>query len=181
MVSVSHHLILGPSNIIKGTDTEFDNMAMRITSSAFEDQEGIPARYTCDGEDLSPALDWSDVPEGTKSLTLIMDDPDAPMGTWVHWVMYDIPISINGLEESVSSDPELKFGGKHGTNSWKRFGYGGPCPPGKKPHRYMFKLYALDCFLDLDPGIKVKRLMKIMEGHIIEKTELVGLYVRSQP
>jgi Raf kinase inhibitor-like YbhB/YbcL family protein len=162
-------------------DAESITMTMRIVSAAFEDQEFIPARHTCDGEDLSPSLSWEGVPEGTGSLALVVDDPDCPTGTWVHWMMYDIPPSMNGLGEGISTGPELGFGAKHGKNSWKRFGYGGPCPPAGKPHRYVFKLFALDTPLNIDPGAGAKLLMKVIEGHVIERAEIVGLYARSLP
>lgn len=158
-------------------------MAMTITSQAFTHNGNIPARYTCDGKDISPALDWSGLPEGTKSLALIVDDPDAPdpaapKMTWVHWVLYNIPSSTSGLAEAVKSK-DLPKGTQEGLNDWKRTGYGGPCPPIGK-HRYFHKLYALDVVLpDLGKPTK-KDLEKAIEGHILAKAELVGTYKRSR-
>jgi Raf kinase inhibitor-like YbhB/YbcL family protein len=158
-------------------------MAMTITSQAFSHNGDIPARYTCDGKDISPALDWSGLPEGTKSLALIVDDPDAPdpaapKMTWVHWVLYNIPSSTRGLEEAVQSK-DLPEGTREGLNDWKRTGYGGPCPPIGK-HRYFHKLYALDVVLPDLGKPTTKDLEKAMEGHILAKAELVGTYKRSR-
>ncbi len=153
-------------------------MTFRLSSSAFEHEAGIPVRYTCDGEDLSPPLLWEGVPEGTLSLALIMDDPDAPVGTWVHWVVYDLPAAMSGLEEGVPPEPELPGGGRHGTNSWRRLGYGGPCPPGGT-HRYFFKLYALDVEeLGLPAGASKGEVLRAMEGHVLAEAALMGRYGR---
>ncbi len=158
-------------------------MTLEITSPAFSHNEEIPSKYTCDGEDISPALEWSGLPEGTKSIALIVDDPDAPdpaapKMTWVHWVLYNIPPSATGLPEAVKSQ-DLPEGTKEGLNDWKRSGYGGPCPPIGR-HRYFHKLYALDIVLpDLGRPPK-KDLEKAMEGHILAKAELVGTYQRSR-
>jgi Raf kinase inhibitor-like YbhB/YbcL family protein len=158
-------------------------MALTIASSAFSPNGEIPVRYTCDGEDISPALEWSGLPEGSKSLALIVDDPDAPdpaapKMTWVHWVLYNIPPSATGLAEGVGPK-DLPSGTKEGLNDWKRTGYGGPCPPIGR-HRYFHKLYALDVVLsDLGRPTK-KELEKAMEGHILSKIELVGTYQRSR-
>lgn len=153
-------------------------MTFRLSSTAFEHEGGIPVRYTCDGEDLSPPLLWEGVPEGTLSLALIMDDPDAPMGTWVHWVVYDLPAAMSGLEEGVPPEPDLPGGGRHGTNSWRRLGYGGPCPPGGT-HRYFFKLYALDVEeLGLPAGASKEEVLRAMEGHVLAEATLMGRYGR---
>ena len=152
-------------------------MAFELTSTAFGQGEPIPRRYTCDGEDISPPLQWSDPPQGTQSFALIADDPDAPMGTWVHWVLYNIPAQARGLPEAVSSDAELPDGSRHGQNSWRRLGYGGPCPP-SGTHRYFFKLYALDAQLDLAAGANKKQLLRAMEGHVLAQAELMGTYTR---
>jgi len=142
---------------------------MKITSPAFNHNGHIPLKYTCEGQDFNPELDLSDIPEGAKSLTLIMDDPDAPMGVWVHWVVFNMPI-IQRIEEN--SVP-----GKSGiTNSGKKE-YHGPCPP-SGTHRYFFKVYALDAELKLEEGISKGQLEKAMQGHILDKAELVGLYKR---
>jgi hypothetical protein len=123
-------------------------------------------------------LQWSGVPPAAKSLALICDDPDAPMGTWVHWVLYDLPPATPGLSEGVPKAPELPGGAKQGLNDYKKIGYGGPCPPPGKPHRYFFKLYALDANTSLKPGLTKKDLLKAMEGHILAEGELMGTYQR---
>ncbi len=150
---------------------------MKITSTAFEEGDLIPRQYTCDGEDISPPLEWADFPEGTQSLALICDDPDAPSGTWVHWVLFNIPAGTSRLPEGFPGEEELPDGTRQGRNDFRRIGYGGPCPPGGT-HRYYFKLYALDAFLDEDPGITRDELLEAMEGHILVKSELMGRYRR---
>jgi len=158
-------------------------MTLTITSPAFSHNKEVPVRYTCDGEDVSPALEWSGLPEGTKSLVLIVDDPDAPdpaapKMTWVHWVLYNMPPDALGLPEGVRPK-DLPEGTKEGLNDWKRTGYGGPCPPIGR-HRYFHKLYALDVVL-ADLGRPTKgELEKAMKGHILSKAELVGTYQRSR-
>jgi Raf kinase inhibitor-like YbhB/YbcL family protein len=158
-----------------------DGMSMVIDSSSFSDNGDIPKRFTCDGENVSPPLEWSGLPEGTQSVALIVDDPDAPdpaapKMTWVHWVLYNIPPDASGLAERVASS-ELPTGTKEGLNDWKRTGYGGPCPPIGR-HRYFHKLYALDVLLpDLETPTK-KALEKAMEGHILSEAQLVGTYER---
>ena len=153
-------------------------MNLELTSPAFADGGAIPPRYTCDGADVSPPLDWIDPPEGTKSLTLICDDPDAPMGTWVHWVLYGIAADRTTLREGVPTDPVVKGIGVQGKNDFKRVGYGGPCPPHGKPHRYFFKLYALDSRLELKPGAKKADLERAMKGHLLATGQLVWTYQR---
>ena len=152
-------------------------MTLEITSSVFSEGEMIPTRYTCDGPDVSPDLAWSGIPETAQSLALICDDPDAPMGTWVHWVLFNIPAGASGLAAEISPDASLEDGAQHGTNDFGRLGYGGPCPPGGT-HRYFFKLYALDTRLDLDSGIKKARLVDAMEGHVLAEAQLMGKYSR---
>jgi len=152
-------------------------MAFELTSSAVAHEEPIPQKYTCDGEDMSPPLEWSDPPEGTQSLALIADDPDAPVGTWVHWVLYNLPAETRALSEAVPSDADLPDGSSNGKNGWRRLGYGGPCPP-SGTHRYFFKLYALDTTLDLAAGASKEQLLRAMEGHILAQTELMGTYTR---
>ena len=146
-------------------------MTMALTSPAFNEGGPIPSKFTCDGEDISPELDWFGTPEGTVSLALIMDDPDAPMGTWVHWVLYNLPMDLSGLREGMTGV------GLDGTNSWNRTGYGGPCPP-SGTHRYYFKLYALDTNLDLAPRPNKEALLAAMEDHILGQAELMGTYGR---
>ena len=152
-------------------------MEIKLTSTAFEEGGLIPENYTCDGVDFSPPLAWSGVPEGTESLALIFDDPDAPMGTWVHWILFNIPASVNGLPENIPPEREIKTGGMQGMNDFRKIGYGGPCPPGGT-HRYYFKLYALDTVLNLNAGATKAQLIKAMEGHILAKGQLMGKYSR---
>jgi hypothetical protein len=152
-------------------------MVFELTSAAFAAGEPIPPQYTCDGEDISPPLEWSEPPAGTQSLALICDDPDAPVGTWVHWVLFNLPAGARALPEAVPSDADLSDGGRHGNNSWRRLGYGGPCPP-SATHRYFFKLYALDTALDLAAGASKKELLGAMEGHVLAQAELMGVYSR---
>lgn len=138
--------------------------------SIFENNEKIPAKYTADGDDINPGLEISGVPENARSLVLIMDDPDAPAGTWVHWVVY-------GIDPSTTSIKENSVPGSLGINSWKKQSYGGPSPP-SGTHRYFFKLYALDSELDLEEGASKEDVEKAMENHILDKAELIGLYSR---
>ena len=155
---------------------------MKLTSPAFHHNGAMPARFTCDGHDLSPELNWSDLPVGTKSLALIVDDPDAPdprapRMTWVHWVLYNLPPSATGLPEAVAS-AALPAGTVEGLNDWGRTGYGGPCPPVGR-HRYFHKLYALDIVLpNLGKPTKAA-LEKAMQGHVLAQAELIGTYQRS--
>lgn len=150
---------------------------MELTSSSFNHEAMIPAKYTCDGLNISPPLSWRNAPANTKSFALICDDPDAPVGLWVHWVFFDIPAAVNSLPEKVSRDEEIVGLGKNGKNTSGRFGYDGPCPPGGT-HRYFFKLYALDTTLDLPPGLTKEDLLKAMKGHILAETQLMGRYKR---
>lgn len=152
-------------------------MAITITSTAFTDGGMIPRDYTCDGKDISPPLAWAGVPEGTKSLAIICDDPDAPVGTWVHWVLFNIPATVNKLPQSMPSAKALENGAKHGINDFRKFGYGGPCPPGGT-HRYYFKLYALDIELTQEPGLTKAELLKAMKDHILAEGQLMGRYKR---
>lgn len=152
-------------------------MPFEITSAAFTPGDPIPRKYTCDSEDISPPLQWSDPPRDTHSFALIADDPDAPIGTWVHWVLYNLPAEARALPQAVPPDADLADGSRHGNNSWGKLGYGGPCPPGGT-HRYFFKLYALDTVLDLVAGASKEHLLKAMEGHILGQTEVMGVYTR---
>lgn len=150
---------------------------MRLTSSAFEEGGMIPERCTCDGENQSPPLDWEDAPEGVKSFALVCEDPDAPMGTWVHWVVYDIPSTIGKLPAGLPPEGRLVNGGKQGTNDFHRIGWGGPCPP-SGTHRYFFRLYALGRVLDLDPGATREQLFRAMRSHVLGEASLMGRYHR---
>ncbi|MEW5870118.1 MAG: YbhB/YbcL family Raf kinase inhibitor-like protein [Chloroflexota bacterium] len=154
------------------------SMTLQITSSAFSEGGNIPQKYTCDGEDASPPLAWSGVPAGTQSLALIADDPDAPVGTWVHWVLYNIPPDLPGLPEGIAKTASVEGTGQQGNNGFRKAGYGGPCPPKGKPHRYFFKLYALDTVLGLEAGASKADLEKAMQGHILAQGQLMGLYGR---
>jgi Raf kinase inhibitor-like YbhB/YbcL family protein len=148
-----------------------------VTSNIFKAGEMIPGRYTCDGEDVSPQLSWGKIPNGTKELALICDDPDAPSGTWVHWVAYGIQPTIASFSENVPKK-DTPSGFKQGKNSFGKVGYGGPCPPRGSTHRYFFKLYALDRALDLKPGATKDEVSKAMQGHIIAQGEIIGRYGR---
>ncbi|MCP4682997.1 MAG: YbhB/YbcL family Raf kinase inhibitor-like protein [Desulfobacterales bacterium] len=152
-------------------------MAIKITSAAFEEGGMIPDKYTCDSVDISPHIEWTGIPDHTRYLALICDDPDAPMGTWVHWVLYDLPGGIKELSEKISPQETLENGAKHGTNDFGKFGYGGPCPPGGI-HRYYFKIYALDEGTGLAPGATKAQLVEAMEGHILAQGQLMGRYKR---
>jgi Raf kinase inhibitor-like YbhB/YbcL family protein len=151
--------------------------SFQLTSRAFSNGESIPPAYTCDGEDISPPLQWGDPPQGAQSLALILDDPDAPAGIWVHWVLYNLPADARALPEGISPQAELPDGGQHGQSSWQRLGYGGPCPP-SGTHRYIFKLYALDTRLDVPTGASKSQVLRAMEGHILAQAELTGLYTK---
>ena len=152
---------------------------MEITSSAFTHGGTIPAKYTCDGPDVSPPLAWSGVPEGTRSLILICDDPDAPMGTWVHWVVVNIPPNMTGFPEGVSGANLDEQGIVQGMTDFRRSDYGGPCPP-SGTHRYYFKLYALDTILGLDSKATKKQVESAMKGHILTEAQLMGRYARQR-
>ena len=150
---------------------------MKIISTVFSEGAPIPPKYTCDGENKSIPLKWQDIPDGTKSLALIMDDPDAPMGTWVHWVVYNLPPTIKELKEGLSTAPILANSAVQGRNSSKKTGYSGPCPPDRE-HRYFFKLYALDCMLESLLGLTKAALLEAMQGHILEECQTFGVYDR---
>jgi Raf kinase inhibitor-like YbhB/YbcL family protein len=152
--------------------------ALDLSSPSFQNGGPIPRVHSCDGSDRSPALVWSGVPEGTKSLVLTCDDPDAPMGTWVHWVLFDLPPDLAGLPEGVPPSAALAGGGVQGLNSWGKSGYGGPCPPPGKPHRYFFRLYALDVVLGLSSGATQAQVLAAMKGHVLAEGEWMGTYRR---
>ena len=152
-------------------------MTLKIESPVFEEGQMIPAKYTCDGSDVSPPLEWSDPPGGTRSFAVIADDPDAPVGTWVHWVVYNIPPTVREFEENVPAMPQLEDGTIQGKTDFGRIGYGGPCPP-SGTHRYYFKLYALDATLSLESGATKKQVEAAMEGHVLAEGRLMGTYKR---
>ena len=155
-------------------------MTFQLTSKAFSYNGEIGRQHTCDGKDSSPPLEWSDPPPQTRSFSLICDDPDAPVGTWVHWVLYKLPESARSLPEAVPGEAVLSDGSRHGVNDFRRLGYGGPCPPPGPAHRYFFKLYALDTVLDLKPGAAKKDVEAAMKGHVLAEAQLMGRYQRKR-
>jgi Raf kinase inhibitor-like YbhB/YbcL family protein len=150
---------------------------MIVTSPAFNEGGMIPKQYTCDSIDISPPLKWLDVPQGTLSFALICDDPDAPMGTWVHWVAFNLPADTTSLPENILPEENMQNGMKQGRNDFRKIGYGGPCPPGGT-HRYFFKVYALSEVLTVKAGITKAELLKAMEGKILAEGQLMGKYKR---
>jgi Raf kinase inhibitor-like YbhB/YbcL family protein len=161
-------------------------MTIRLESSAFQEGGMIPRTYTCDGEDISPPLSWSGVPESARSLVLICEDPDAPLGTWTHWLLYNLPAEVTALPERLPPEGTIQVasgGAKHparqGRNDFRKLGYGGPCPP-SGTHRYYFRLFALDTTLNLEPGASRKQVLGAMEKHILAQGELMGRYARSR-
>jgi Raf kinase inhibitor-like YbhB/YbcL family protein len=153
-------------------------MNMQLSSSAFSEGQSIPAKYTGDGSDASPPFAWSEPPAGTKSFALICEDPDAPLGTWTHWVLFNLSPQLRKLDEGVPTDGTLPNGAIQGKNDFKKIGYGGPAPPKGKPHRYFFKLYALDSQLSLEPGASRKQLLAAMKGHVLAEGQMMGKYQR---
>ena len=151
---------------------------MELTSSVFQNGGDIPRKYTCDGTDLSPSLRWENPPAGTKTFALIADDPDAPVGTWVHWVIYDMPAATAELPEGTPATETLPTGAKQGMNDFRKVGYGGPCPPPGPAHRYFFKLYALDRETSLKPRATKQQLLEAIKGHILAEAQLTGRYKR---
>ena len=153
-------------------------MAFTLQSSAFTNGSTIPRQYTCDGADQSPPLRWSDLPDGTRSLALIVEDPDAPRGTFTHWVLYNLPPEPPELTAGVPHQSIIPNGARQGRNDFRRVGYGGPCPPRGPAHRYFFRMYALDSPLDLTPGATASELRSAMESHILGEAQLMGTYGR---
>ena len=153
-------------------------MTLSISSPAFQDGEKIPAKYTCQGQDISPPLKWNRVPNETQSLALILDDPDAPSGVFTHWVIFNLPPDSRELPEAMPAASQLPSGALQGKNDFGKIGYGGPCPPPGYPHRYRFTLYALDRQLDLKAGSSKKQVLHTMEGHILAQVQLTGTYQR---
>jgi Raf kinase inhibitor-like YbhB/YbcL family protein len=161
------------ANVAATPSTATSPATLKLNSTAFVEGGAIPAQYTCDGTNISPPLAWSNLPPNTKAVALTVDDPDAPLKTWVHWVVYDLPATTTQLAENVKNT--LPGGGKQGTNDFRKASYGGPCPP-SGTHRYFFKLYALDAETSLQPGATKDDLLKAMEGHILARGELMGKY-----
>ncbi len=153
-------------------------MSLSLQTSAFKPGGEIPAQFTCSGADSSPALSWSGAPQGTQAFALIVDDPDAPSGTFTHWVLYDLPGNANSLPEGVAKTDQLPNGSRQGKNGFGRTGYGGPCPPPGKPHRYFFNLSALDAKLNLPAGASKAKVEQAMKGHTLGHAELMGTYRR---
>jgi Raf kinase inhibitor-like YbhB/YbcL family protein len=153
-------------------------MTLELTSTAFPEGATIPERYTGDGRNVSPPLQWRDPPAGTRSLALICEDPDAPRGTFTHWVAFNLPAESRELAEGVPAEATLPNGTAQGTNDFGQVGYGGPSPPPGKPHRYCFKLYALDRPLDLQPGATRAQLLAALKGHVLGEAQLMGTYAR---
>lgn len=152
-------------------------MAFELLSQNFKQGDSLPALYTCDGKEVTPQLYWQNMPGGTQSFVLIMDDPDAPMGTWDHWIVYNIPANITSLNENLTSLPP---GAIQGKNSWNNENYGGPCPPPARVHRYLFKLYALNTMLPNKPGLDKQGVEQAMNGHVLATAELMAKYERSK-
>ncbi len=157
---------------------EEGKVTLSLSSSAFEEGEQIPARYTCEGQDISPPLAWSEPPAETQSFTLIMDDPDAPGGVFTHWILFNLPSKSHQLPEAISSQSQLPNGALQGKNDFGNIGYGGPCPPPGRSHRYQFNLYALEQPLDLKAGASKKQVIDAMRGHILAQGQLTGTYQR---
>jgi Raf kinase inhibitor-like YbhB/YbcL family protein len=153
-------------------------VSFQISTNAFSRGGTIPKKYTCDGPDVSPPLNWTDTPAATKSFALIADDPDAPVGTWVHWVAFNVPAASRQLPEVVKKEEQLPDGTLQGRNDFRKIGYGGPCPPPGTPHRYFFKLYALDTMLNLKAGATKQDVERAMQGHVVGEAQLMGRYGR---
>jgi len=162
------------SSVVLATPNQGMKMDLLLTSSAFQHNAVIPAKYSCDDQNISPPISWQNAPEGTKSFVLIVDDPDAPAGTWDHWVLFNVPANTTSLPENVA---DLPNGTQVGKNSWGKTNYGGPCPP-RGTHRYFFKLYALDTVLDLPEGATKQQIEVAMMNHVLADAELVGKYQR---
>ncbi len=169
---------LGLSLEIAGAAQQSERTTMQVTSAAFAEGQPIPAKYTCDDKNVSPPLKWEGVPSGAKTLAIIADDPDAPGGTWVHWVLYELPASTVELSEDLPKSQYISGGARQGLNDFKHLGYGGPCPPPGKAHRYFFKIYALDAQLGLKPGANKKELEHAMQKHVLGQGQLMGTYKR---
>jgi Raf kinase inhibitor-like YbhB/YbcL family protein len=154
-----------------------DKAEIKLTSTAFKEGEAIPRGYTCDGANVSPPLEWAGVPKSAKSISIVADDPDAPGGTWAHWLIYNLPADNIGLVENLPATEKIAAGGFQGTNDFKKIGYGGPCPP-SGTHHYVFRIYAIDSELPLRAGMTKAELLKAMEGYIVMQGQLMGTYRR---
>ena len=167
-----------PAQQTAPTPMNENKSSIKLTSKAFNEGQAIPRGYTCDGTNVSPPLEWTGVPKSAKTLAIVADDPDAPAGTWVHWVLYNLPFDVIGIVENTPPNETLLGGGMQGTNDFQKIGYGGPCPP-RGSHRYFFKIYALDSELPLKPGATKADLEKAMDGHVISQGQLIGTYRRA--
>ncbi|MGA9995309.1 MAG: YbhB/YbcL family Raf kinase inhibitor-like protein [Pyrinomonadaceae bacterium] len=167
----------GQKNAQPEASREVKKMEIKVTSAAFQEGGAIPKQYTCDGANVSPALAWTGVPEKAVTLALIVDDPDAPAKTWVHWVVFNLSATAKGLPENVPAQENVAGGGRQGTSDFKKVGYGGPCPP-SGTHRYFFKLYALDTSVADESKTTKEQLLKEMEGHVLAEGQLMGTYKR---
>ena len=153
-------------------------MTFQLKSPDFAPGADIPKQFTCSGSDISPALEWNDPPAGTKSFALVVHDPDAPVGDWVHWVLYDLGPTVRSLPQNFPKTEQASDGARQGRNDFGKIGYGGPCPPPGKPHRYFFEIHALDAKLNLQPGVAKKDLEVDMKDHILAKAEYMGRFAR---
>jgi len=178
LLAAAIFLIISETGLGSEAQVKGKGRAMELKSSAFQDNQDIPSKYTCDGADVSPPLIWNNPPNGAKAFALISDDPDAPVGTWVHWVIYDLPGDAKELAEGVPTQESLPNGAKQGVNDFRKVGYGGPCPPRGPAHRYFFKLYALDRPINLKPRATKQQLLAAMKGHILGEAQLIGKYQR---
>jgi Raf kinase inhibitor-like YbhB/YbcL family protein len=160
------------------SDTMVMSATMTISSTGFQNESSIPRRFSCQGDNSSPALSWTDVPHGTKTFALVCEDPDAPNGTFIHWVIWNIPSTENGLAESIPQHDSLPNGARQGINGAKKVGYMGPCPPPGNAHRYYFRLFALDKKLDLSGEVTRDKLMSAIHGHVLGEGEIMGTYQR---
>ena len=174
-----YSLILATTLLLTGAHEAL--MTFSLSSTAFKDGGAVPIKYTCDGADVSPPLAWIGAPAGTQAFALIADDPDAPAGTWVHWVLYNLPATVSELPENIAKVETLDLGSaRQGRTDFRRPGYGGPCPPPGPAHRYFFKLYALDAPLKLKAGAQKKDVEAAMEGHVLGTAQLMGTYARQK-
>jgi Raf kinase inhibitor-like YbhB/YbcL family protein len=170
--------VLSPTISIATYGQGAKTMSLTVTSTSFRSGGDIAKKFSCDGEDVSPQISWSGAPEGSKAFVLIAEDPDAPAGTWTHWVLYDVPAATTSFDEGLSKAEQLPDGLKQGRNDFRKIGYNGPCPPAGKPHRYFFRLYALDRILNVKPGAARSEIEKAMQGHILAQGEYMGRYRR---
>lgn len=151
---------------------------IEVRSTAFAEGDRIPSDFTCDGADMSPPVEWANIPSGTKSIAILVEDPDAPSGNWSHWLAYDLPPSLRQLPPGIPASKGLPAGGTQGRTDFGKMGYSGPCPP-QGNHRYFFRVYALDAILGLKPGVTKQELLRAMQGHILAQGQLMGTYDRS--